>query len=81
MGTIVPVSLLLWALLGLWLRSLLDQELLCQKDFTHKLLCKQTRWEPGIYGRAGEGLVEIPQLPVSARPVTAAQTKGTCLLV
>lgn len=50
--------------MGLRLRSLLHQELLCQKDFTSKLLYKQSRWEPGIYGRTGEGLVEIPLLRV-----------------
>ena len=77
----MPVRLLVQALLGLWLRSLLDQELLCQKGSAYKLPCKQTWWELRIYGSAGEGLGEIPPLYMSARTVTSAQTKETCLLV
>lgn len=77
----MPVRLLVQALLGLWLRSLLDQELLCQKGFAYKLPCKQTWWEPRICGRAGEGLGEIPPLRMSAQPATSAQTRETCLLV
>ena len=46
-----------------------------------KLPCKQTWWELRIYGRAGEGLGEIPPLQMPAPPAASARTKGTCLLV
>lgn len=52
-GTIVPIKLLVQALLGVWLGSLLDEELLCRKGSAQKLLCKQTWQELRIYGRAG----------------------------